>query len=155
MISNHSRCSLITPDHSMTPLSSVCEAGSIGAPLALGTHGYFQYYPGITHHLHSPARSCPGLGPSVPARVMPGWNPGETCPCRALATTTMATVHSCRWEWCRTVFDTHSDLVDHIKSDHLMQMRPVTKRDAAAILRAEGYTPGECARFLDISSVII
>ncbi|KAG9099935.1 hypothetical protein FS749_016699 [Ceratobasidium sp. UAMH 11750] len=57
----------------------------------------------------------------------------------------MATIHGCRWEWCRNVFNTHEELVYHIKSQHLLPMRPVTKRNAAAMLRAEGYTPEEVA----------
>ncbi|KAG8775957.1 hypothetical protein FRC12_001174 [Ceratobasidium sp. 428] len=57
----------------------------------------------------------------------------------------MATIHGCRWEWCRNVFNTHGELVDHVKSEHLLSMRPITKRNAAAMLRTEGYTPEEIA----------
>ncbi|KAF8608493.1 hypothetical protein BDV93DRAFT_519520 [Ceratobasidium sp. AG-I] len=58
------------------------------------------------------------------------------------------TIHSCRWEWCRNVFDTHAELVEHSKLEHLLRARPTTKRDASIKLRAEGYTPEEIARRL-------
>ncbi|CAE6503121.1 unnamed protein product [Rhizoctonia solani] len=56
----------------------------------------------------------------------------------------MATVHNCRWEWCRDVFSNHADLVDHVKI-HMMRGRPITRKKASEILRTEGYNPEEIA----------
>jgi hypothetical protein len=65
MLTNHSRRSQITADH------SVCRARG-GIHLAPGTRRYFQHYPGTTHHRHSLPVITRGLAHQRPRGSHPG-----------------------------------------------------------------------------------
>ncbi|TFY52269.1 hypothetical protein EVG20_g10625 [Dentipellis fragilis] len=49
----------------------------------------------------------------------------------------MATIHWCRWDWCRASFPVYKDLVDHVLEQHVRTAKPVKRKDVAMLRKAE------------------
>ncbi|KAL5535078.1 hypothetical protein ACEPAF_3171 [Sanghuangporus sanghuang] len=53
-------------------------------------------------------------------------------------------IHPCRWDWCRQVFDTSDGLARHVLDDHVANEMPVKREDIRLELRAfDGTSIGE------------
>ncbi|KAL5518512.1 hypothetical protein ACEPAH_194 [Sanghuangporus vaninii] len=53
-------------------------------------------------------------------------------------------IHPCRWDWCRQVFDTSDRLARHVLDDHVANEMPVKREDIRLELRAfDGTSIGE------------
>ncbi|KAL5534701.1 hypothetical protein ACEPAG_1165 [Sanghuangporus baumii] len=53
-------------------------------------------------------------------------------------------IHPCRWDWCRQVFDTSDRLAKHVLDDHVANEIPVKREDIRLELRAfDGTSIGE------------
>ncbi|KIM46387.1 hypothetical protein M413DRAFT_441479 [Hebeloma cylindrosporum] len=46
-------------------------------------------------------------------------------------------IYSCKWAWCRSVFEEHPSLVHHVVHDHARRSIPVRRRDIPMIRRVE------------------
>ena len=53
------------------------------------------------------------------------------------STTANPNIHTCRWDWCREVFDNHVELVEHVLSAHA-STKPVKRKELGVELRAQG-----------------
>jgi hypothetical protein len=46
-------------------------------------------------------------------------------------------VFPCHWDWCTAVLGTRDALYDHFVGEHELSLKPVTRREAAAMEAAE------------------
>ncbi|TDL15854.1 hypothetical protein BD410DRAFT_732066, partial [Rickenella mellea] len=59
-------------------------------------------------------------------------------PSRPTVDTTMAApLAACRWEWCRSSFQSQDELVEHVLHEHIDNVHPVKRKDLGILRRAE------------------
>lgn len=54
----------------------------------------------------------------------------------ALTSPSPISVHACRWEWCRSTFESPDRLAKHVLDEHLENLVPVRRIDVPMELRA-------------------
>jgi hypothetical protein len=55
---------------------------------------------------------------------------------------TMSSLHSCHWDWCRFTTVLHEDFVRHVISAHIDKAEPVKRDDISLIRQVEQGASG-------------